>query len=260
MAIAWGLDVTEKKAGYSAPALEKGLDILELLASRDEPLSLTRIADELGRSKSEIFRMVMVLLERDYLARDPASDDLTLTNRLFSLGLRTPRVRNLVTEAVPVMNALAAETGHSAHLVVLYRGRTVVLASVSGEPDISFTLNLGFNRPAVDATSGQVIVAFQPPEAQQRLIRESLPQAKGRVTEAELRASLDGIRGRGFELHESRDFVGLTDICCPILDRSGHAVASIIITCIKRHGQEARLMDALDALKRACAAISQAAA
>ncbi|HMG50650.1 MAG TPA: IclR family transcriptional regulator C-terminal domain-containing protein, partial [Inquilinus sp.] len=163
-------------------------------------------------------------------------------------------------EAVPVMNALAAETGHSAHLVVLYRGRTVVLASVSGEPDISFTLNLGFNRPAVDATSGQVIIAFQPPETQQRLIRESLPQARARVTEEELRTSLDRIRDRGFEQHESRDFVGLTDICCPILDRGGHAVASMIITCIKRHGQEVQLMDTLDALRRACAAIGQAAA
>jgi DNA-binding IclR family transcriptional regulator len=250
--------VTKKKMSYSAPALEKGLDILELLARRDEALSLARIAEELGRSTSEIFRMVMVLLERDYLCRRPVTDDLALTDRLFSLGLRTPRVRDLVTEAVPVMNALTREIGHSVHLVVLYRGRTVVLASVSGEPDISFTLNLGFSRPAVDATSGRVIISFQPPQTQQRLIQESLPQAKGRVNEKELTKALRSIRDQGFELHKSRDFVGFTDICCPIQDRSGHAIASVIVTCIRRHATEERLLDALDALKRACAAIGQA--
>ena len=50
-----------KKTGYAAPALEKGLDILELLASAEQSMTTGQIADALGRSKNEIFRMVFVL-------------------------------------------------------------------------------------------------------------------------------------------------------------------------------------------------------
>ena len=50
---------------YTAPALEKGLDILEFLADFPEGLSKVDIAKGLGRSLNEIFRMVSVLEKED---------------------------------------------------------------------------------------------------------------------------------------------------------------------------------------------------
>jgi hypothetical protein len=49
---------------YTAPALEKGLDILERLSLSETGLSLSEIARDLGRSVSEIFRMLVVLEQR----------------------------------------------------------------------------------------------------------------------------------------------------------------------------------------------------
>src|SRR3546814_9813680 len=76
-------DLTQHPARttYSAPALEKGLEIIELLAAERRPMSTRAIAERLGRSKGEIFRVVFVLVERGYLRRDAASDELTLSNR-----------------------------------------------------------------------------------------------------------------------------------------------------------------------------------
>ena len=45
---------TAKPRTYTAPALEKGLEILELLADVKEPLTLVQIAAKLNRSKSEL--------------------------------------------------------------------------------------------------------------------------------------------------------------------------------------------------------------
>ncbi|MFX3701694.1 helix-turn-helix domain-containing protein, partial [Streptococcus suis] len=55
-----------KKTEYRAPALEKGLDILELLAQQDEPLTKKQIAESLDRSINEIFRMLSVLVEKQF--------------------------------------------------------------------------------------------------------------------------------------------------------------------------------------------------
>ncbi|MCB8876797.1 IclR family transcriptional regulator [Acidisoma silvae] len=247
------------KSSYSAPALEKGLDILEALSVQAEPLSLTRLAAQLGRSKSEIFRMVMVLLERGYVSRDSDSDTLQLTDRLFTLGLRTPRARDLVSAAMPLMTDLADRTEFSLHLVVLHQGKTVVLGAAPGGRDLVFSLRLGFHRPALDATSGKVVMAFQKPVVRDAIIKEGAPLMPGGFDAAKLADDLARIRRDGFDYHESRHFVGLVDLCCPVLDGRGEAVASILMTCLRRPGEEVSLKDHLPALAEVCAGAARAA-
>ncbi|MGH9454797.1 MAG: helix-turn-helix domain-containing protein, partial [Terriglobia bacterium] len=52
---------------YRAPALEKGLDILEALAAARVPQSLSEMARLLKRSASELFRMLNLLERRGYI-------------------------------------------------------------------------------------------------------------------------------------------------------------------------------------------------
>ena len=55
------------KSRYAAPALDKGLDILELLASETEGLTRSEISRRLGRTVGELFRMMVCLEERGYI-------------------------------------------------------------------------------------------------------------------------------------------------------------------------------------------------
>ncbi len=244
-----------RRPGYAAPALEKGLDILELLAGAAEPLSTRAIAARLGRSKAEIFRMVHVLVERGYLARDEA-DRLRLTNRLFELGMRTPRPRRLAEIAVPVMERLSEETGQSAHLVVVNQGETVVIATTAGSADISFALRLGYRRPALEATSGLLVLAFQPEAVRDRMIAEAAEMAAAAVDRPVLLALLDTIRRTGARVSESRDVEGVTDIGVPLVGSDGRAVASIVVPHLRRHGKTPPVEAILEALRRAGAEIS----
>jgi DNA-binding IclR family transcriptional regulator len=243
---------------YSAPALEKGLDILEFLANRGSPQSVRRIAEHLGRSKSEIFRMVSVLLGRGYIARDDATEHLVLTNQLFEMGIRTPRVRDLLDVAIPVMRTLTQDMGQSAHLVVLSRGETVVIAAIAGGSDMSFTLKLGYRRPLTDASSGRVILAFQRPDVAERSIAQSQKLMGKAFDRAELDASLKRIRRQGHEIHASRDVVGITDVACPILDAGGEAIAALVMPFVNRVGQDRSLDAVLNAVRQATIDISAA--
>ena len=252
------IDSTQRspKAAYTAPALEKGLDILELLASSELAMSTSQIAERLGRSKNEIFRMVFVLENRNYLVRDAATDMLRLSNWLFEMALRTPRPRQLIDVAFPLMERLSDEIGHSSHLVVVNRGETVVIATATGGADIGFTLRLGYRRPAIEATSGLTIVAFQPTAAQQRLIAESRALTEFAVDDGKLRASLQRIVREGFFISKSHDIGGVTDICAPIVDRQDRAIGAIVIPCLKRHKKPDRHQDIAAALVATCRVIS----
>ena len=47
-----------KRKEYSAPALEKGLDIIEALANEPEGLTSAEISSRLGRPMGQFFRML----------------------------------------------------------------------------------------------------------------------------------------------------------------------------------------------------------
>ena len=64
---------------YRAPALDKGLDILELLSEQKEGLTRTEITKELGRNASEIYRMLERLVARRYVMRSTGGDRYTLS-------------------------------------------------------------------------------------------------------------------------------------------------------------------------------------
>src|SRR5271156_4878136 len=91
---------------YQAPALDKGLEILEFLARHNEAYGLADLAKALSRSKNELYRMALVLERRGYIERT-ADDRFLLTDRLFKLGMQTPPIRNLHDAALPKMHELS---------------------------------------------------------------------------------------------------------------------------------------------------------
>ena len=55
------MDAMQDEQKYTAPALEKGLDIIDVLSSQDHGLTQIDIARTLDRSVGEIYRMLVVL-------------------------------------------------------------------------------------------------------------------------------------------------------------------------------------------------------
>jgi DNA-binding IclR family transcriptional regulator len=77
-------DEQKEAASYATPALEKGLDILELLAHERDGLTKSEVARGLGRTVSEIFRMLLCLERRGYISQ-ASGDRYVLSLRLFQL-------------------------------------------------------------------------------------------------------------------------------------------------------------------------------
>lgn len=244
------------RLNYSAPALEKGLDIFELLAREGRALGTSEMAALLGRSKSEIFRMVHVLLGRGYLQRSDGGDGLMLSNKLFALGMQTARARSLVSIAGPAVERFAEEVHQAVHLVVAHRGETVVIAAASGGADMNFSLKLGYRRPLADAHSGLVLMAFQPPPVRNRMMAESAALMTKPPNRKRLEAEFSATRRRGGVIHESRDIVGVTDISCPILTVDGRAAACVTVAAVSRRSAASDFPAILARLKLACREIA----
>jgi DNA-binding IclR family transcriptional regulator len=213
---------------YRAPALEKGLDILELLAGRAESITQSQIAGELGRSVAELFRMLACLESRGYIARGPAGEGYTLTMRLHEIANTYPPTRRLLDLALPAMRALALRTRQSCHLGVYNQGRLYVVAQVESPEPVGFTVRLATGFSLLRTASGRVLLAFQPAPVQAAWLDAMQPPVDPALL-AGLPARLGRIRERGWERVEGETLRGITDLSRPILDPRGHALAALTV-------------------------------
>lgn len=220
-------DARAKKRDYRAPALEKGLDVLELLAANRGGLTLAQISSALERSSSELFRMVQVLEARGYVGRAADEDGLILTNKLFALGMARAPAKDLLEAALPTMRAVCPQIGQSCHLAVASGEQMVVVARVEAPGDQGFSVRVGYRRKIVQATSGLVLYAFQTENERRRWgeeLRAGVTAATWKAFEAEAAKA----REDGYVRADSYVTKAVVDLSVPIYGPDGVAGA---LTC-----------------------------
>lgn len=251
------LSVEESERKYRAPALEKGLDILELLAHHGVPMTTSQMANMLGRSVSELFRMVLALEYRGYIvAATDGRDGYTLTNKLFTLGIAQGSARVLLEAALPIMKELSREVGQSCHLVVASGDQIVVVARIESPMDLGFSVRVGYRRRLVDTNSGVLLFGHAPAEVQATWLPVLQASATPELIQSFLaRAQLAKAQSH---IQSPSEFVeGVTDLCVPVLGMQG-AVASLIVPYIKIKFQDVGPEQVLVRLHQAASKIAEA--
>ncbi len=223
---------------YAAPALEKGLDILELLCRSEQPLSQKDMAQRLGRSVGEIYRMVACLVSRNYVT---LVDENTygITTKLFELSHIHPPTHRLLFEATPIMQRLAGELDQSCHLTIYGQGKQVVLCKVDTPSGMGFAVRAGAELDVLISASGRVLVAFQDEETRALRIEECV-QRRPEQADTQIERTLASIRTAGFESIPSVQVRGLYAVSFPILDAQGHALAALTVPYAERIDQKQR--------------------
>ena len=220
---------------YRAPALDKGLDILELLARQPQGLTRAEIVKEMDRSASEIYRMLERLVVRQYVTRSLSGDRYALSLKLFALANRHPPINRLVNQALPVMDEFARLAEQSCHLGVYDRGNVLITAQINSPRGWSFSLQRGAHVGLMDTASGHVLLAFSDAADTERMRAEhTTVEGEVPITEAKLQATLNGIRTLGYLERKSQQSFGVVDISFPILGPDHCALAALTCPYIRR--------------------------
>lgn len=217
---------------YRAPALDKGLDILELLAGVDGGLTQAEIAKRLERSPNEFYRMLDRLVRRGYVTRLDG-DRFALTLKLFGLAQLHAPVRRLVSFAVPLMRELAENSRQANQLVVFDRGYPVVIAQQEAPGYWGISIRVGSRIGLFDTGSGHILLAFHSRDEREMMIAENVGSGgdMGKVT-PEFLARLDQIRARGYEMMPSAQTAGVINLSAPVLGADGKAIAALTVPYI----------------------------
>lgn len=235
------------------PALDRGLDVLELMAKTSEPLTLTAIARRLERSVSEVQRTVARLCERGYLVRD-AQSSYRLSSKLFRIASAYPPFRDLVARALAPMQQFADRTGESVHLCVLSDDQLVLIAQNEGRGFVRISLQLGAVQDPAHTVSGRILLAgLTEPELEAFTSRTRM----ARTDRADLVRRCDRIRKQGYDYAPSHRFEGVHDLGVPITMPDSQVVAALTTSWLPPRGRKTSPLELLRPLKETALRIAQ---
>ncbi|SMO81330.1 IclR family transcriptional regulator [Paracoccus laeviglucosivorans] len=221
-------DIQDSADRYRAPALDKGLDILEVLSDQARGLTRAEIVKEMGLSPSQIYRMLERLVARGYVTRIEGGDRYALTMKLYLLATRHPPLRRLVAQAQPMMDEFAREMRQSCHLVVPEQGTGIVVAQASPIGHWEFRARLGGQVDLFTTGSGLTLLAFQSPaRAVDTLGIWGVVDAPAKLARVE--SHLSQLRQQGWRAEPSGQLYGVTDISVPVAGIEGEAIG--VLTC-----------------------------
>lgn len=208
--------MTKENKKYSAPALEKGLDILELLSKDMTPLSTTDIAEKLNRSNAEIYRMILVLEQRGYIEKSEDTDGYNVSRKLLQLGTEHDPIKDILEYSKPIMRRLTEKTSMSCHIAVQSQEKIVVIARAETPSSLSYSVRVGYRCPILYAASGRTLFVNQTPEKKALMLK----RLQNHHTEKEINAFLiecKKVTKQGY-LHSPSAFVrGVTDLSLSLI-------------------------------------------
>ncbi len=213
---------------YRAPALDKGLDILELLAGVEEGLTQAEISKRLDRSPNQFYRMLDRLVRRGYVTK-LEGDRFTLTLKLFGLSQLHAPTRRLASLATPLMRDLAQRSKQANHLAVFDRGSAVVIAQHEAPGYWGLSIRVGSHISLFDTGSGHVLLAFRSDEERRMMVAEHARSREDIDLGSEFYDRLADIRERGHEMMASAQTAGVYNLSAPILGPDGRGIAAL--TC-----------------------------
>ncbi len=217
---------------YSAPALSKGLDILELLAVQSQGLKKAEIAQALNRSISEIYRMLAVLQSRGYVMLDTASERYSLTMRMFELSHRFPPTKRLTAVAGEIMAETAIKLNQSIHMAILNGNEILVIAQVDPPGNNITSVRLGAHVPMVFTSSGACLSYQMPREKRAEMCSKNAnftPDALEMFENAVRQVEKTGVCESPSAIVQ-----GVHNVAVPIIGFGGKVVASLTVPFVKR--------------------------
>ena len=225
--------------GAKQTNLRRELAILTVLggeeAVEDGGLGVVRVADLIGREKSQVSRTLKTLAESGFVDRDTATLQYRLGWRFFALAARAGEQRLLLV-APALLERLVENLGETAHLSVLQGTEVLTVLSESPPHAVKADGWAGRTVPIYCTSSGRALLFDHDREAVSVLLsgvefRELRPGTVRNVEE--LQESISLARERGYALGDEEFEFGLVGAAAPVRDFRGRLVAALNISAPK---------------------------
>jgi DNA-binding IclR family transcriptional regulator len=247
---------------YTVPAVQRAVDVLELLAGSHTGISLADLSRQTGFPKSSLFRILLTLEKASIVQLDRTRNIFTLGMKLIDWGNRALEKIDLKTVTHPHLVRMAHETRESYYVAILDEYEVIIIDRADTPEIWRMVARLGQRSPVHATASGQVLVAEFGDDALQAATQRSglkrfTPQTITSLNR--LKARLKEVRRDGFVVNDAEYKPDLCVIAVPLRDHYGKTVAALMTALqSERSRRNKTLVQAIvETLKREASVISR---
>jgi len=214
-------------------SVERTLRILELMAEKGNPMTLSEISNKLGLKISTTHRLLKTLIMKGFAEQDPYTGKYQLGIKTFRIGNTALYTLDIRSVARPYLKALKEKYKETTNLAVLDQGDVVYIDQVESEKMVKMIARLGSRGSSHSNAVGKVLLAhLSDLELERFLKQKKLDRYTPRyITTAEaLKKELEKVRIQGYAIDLEETEEGICCVASAIWNHQGKAVAAIGIS------------------------------
>lgn len=231
-------------------ALQRSLQVLELLVAHPEGCSLSSVSRRLEIPLSATHRVLSDLCEAGYVRQAAEQGDYVLTIKLVSLGLMFLSGSGVVDIAQPPLDSLAAESGELVRLAVREGDDLVFVAKAQGATrGLRYDPDMGLAVPLSCSAAGHALLSTMSDEQALAVVARhgwGTPATHGPHAPTTPKALLPYVRAarkRGFSMIVEVFAPGMSSLSAPIRQRDGQVLGVVTIAGPMVRLTEARMLE-----------------
>lgn len=214
-------------------SLTRGLQILELIAGADGPVTLSDTARALDLPRSTTHHIMQTLTQLGYLHQDDVSRTYVLGEKALRLTGRTLSTNRIAELALPLLKEICSDSGESAAIGALLDDQVTLIATHDADGPVRVVQDVGAHRPIHGTALGKVLAAWLPAGELSRLLAtmkfeeltpKTIVQRQGFETE------LLRVRSAGMAFDNEEYLSGVRCVAAPVFGPDKNVVAALGLT------------------------------
>lgn len=213
---------------YLIPGLEKGLQLLLLLAQQHRELTFAEILRLVDMPKATAYRAIQTLVHLDFLVQHPRTGAFSLGRKVLSLGLGYIASLDLTQLGQPIIEHLRDRSQCNSHLVIRDGRDIIYIARVSGAESKINHVSVGTRLLAHRTSLGRMLLSGLSSTEFDALYPDAeLPDNAG--SKHEFWNMIQADKLRGYVIGESFYRRGISSIVYPVYNQDNGVEAAISI-------------------------------
>jgi DNA-binding IclR family transcriptional regulator len=220
--------MAREKSPYSVHAVEKAVEIIEVLSEETSSPTLPYLAERLTLSRNKVFRLLATLENKGLIEREEQTGIYRIALPAAELAQKILKNVNLIKIAHPIIENLARKHDEAVYMTVLYGDDVLFLDMVDSGQQVKAAPLVGERFPFFTNAAGKAIRALESRDILERCFkrRSRKPPLPDRD---QLEDELNQIRKNGVAVDAGGLGEGIITVAVAVRDYAGKVVGALTL-------------------------------
>lgn len=219
--------MSELKSAPTIQSLQVGFQIIDYIASREQPLKFNEIHEGTQITKSNLYKYLNTLTQQDILFRDKETGLFSLGSKLIQLGMTAVNRENVMDKASAVLHEINKRCQCTALLATWSPNGPMAVKIINQQQGLNIGAQIGTLLPLLSA-SGKIFAAYKEPY----VIEEWMAKQYATLTDGQkqsLKRELEQVRKDGISFANEPLVASISSAAVPILNYAGELLGAIVL-------------------------------